>query len=264
MSARRTAPHNACTVSNERLFLSFLIVVHLVAISASAIPDPVSLEAIKSEEPTSGANEWLTPVLNRFVAKLTPVEADAFRFTTPVRALTRTYIQAGLLQKWDMFANPVRVDVYVRVAQYVASSQQPGRVRVFQELALPAQHEDEVRLTHKFRDKAVLNAFEALAASRRDEVGTDPDAALKPIARYFRNRFRTSYLTPDETILRTEVWFGTAPIPPKGERVSDSQLEERWRVLQRYWNGRVEEQFASTTVQREADIVWSLAYAEKP
>jgi hypothetical protein len=251
-------------VSSERWFLSFLIVVHLVAISASAIPDPLLVEAIKSEEPVSGANERLTPVLDRFAATLTSVEADVFRFTTPLRALTRTYIQAGLRQKWDMFANPVRVDLYVRVAQSVASSQQPGRVRVFQELALPAQHEDEVRLTHKFRDKAVLNAFEALSANRRDQVEADPDAALKPIARYFRNRFRASYLTPDEMVVRTEVWLGTAPIPPKGERLSDSQMEERWRVLQRYWNGPVEEQFSSTTAQREADIVWTLEYAEKP
>ena len=67
-----------------------------------------------------------------------------------------------------MFANPVTADQYVRVVHYVESSREAGRIRMFSELALPAQRENRVRLVHRFRDKAILNSFETFAANVRD------------------------------------------------------------------------------------------------
>lgn len=209
----------------------------------------------------------MTPVLDGAVAILRRLEAQAFQLTVPVRELTRIYVQAGLRQKWDMFANPMTADQYVRVVHYVRTTREPGRIRVFRELVLPAQQEYRVRLIHKFRDKAILNSIETFSVNRRDHPEADPEAALKPISAYFTKQFASRYLAEDETAERFEVWFGVAPIPPTGDRVPDAQRQNRHEVLQRYWEGPVEGFSAKATepgsVEREADIVWTLAYVEK-
>ena len=268
----RPAPHNATatTLSSERWLLSALIAIHLVAISVSSLPDPRELDLVRpatAVRPPDSIAHIVTPVLDAIVAALTPLEAQAYRFTAPIRSLTRTYVQAGLRQKWTMFANPVIADQYVRVAHYVRSSREPRRVRVFQELALPDQREDRVRLVHAFRDKAILNPFEALAVNRFEHPGVDSFSDLDPIAAYFDNHFRAAYLTPDEAITRTEVWYGLAPMPATGDRLTDSRLDERWAVLQRYRDGPVDAPVPVAplqpgALQSESDIVWRLEHVQ--
>ena len=257
-------------MSSERWLISTLIAIHLIAISAASLPDPRELSLVGSAArpaaPADALARTVTPALDATVAALAPIEAQAFRLTAPLRALTRTYIQAGLRQKWNMFANPVTADQYVRVAHYVESSREPGRIRVFRELALPGQRENRARLVHMFRDKAILNSLEALAVNRLESHDAERSSDLEPVSAYFGNRFKTSYLAPDETVVRTEVWFGAAPMPPTGRRLTDSALQERWDVLQRYWDGPDETSPAATPPQRgalqgDADIAWRLDYA---
>jgi hypothetical protein len=258
-------------VSSERWLLSTLIAIHLVAISAASLPDPRELDLVRpaaAVSPVDRIADIATPALNATIAALTPLEAHAYRFTAPIRALTGIYIEAGLRQKWNMFANPVTADQYVRVAHYVRSSREPGRVQVFRELALPGQPEERVRLVHMFRDKAILNSSEAFAVNRLKDAGADRVSDLDPIAAYFSNRFRAAYLAPDETITQTEIWFGAAPMPANGERLTDSQLEERWAALQRYRDGPVDAPVPVAplqpgAVQGESDIVWRLEYVQK-
>jgi hypothetical protein len=269
----RPAPHNAptITVSSERWLLSTLIAIHLVAITAASLPEPRELNLVNASATPGPRGDALArtvkPVLDAVVAAVAPLEAEAFTVTKPIRALTRTYIQAGLRQKWNMFANPVTADQYVRVAHYVGSSRDPGRVRVFQELVLPGQHENRPRLVHRFQDKAILNALEALAVDRLDHPGEQHYADLDPIASYFGNRFKAVYLAADETMLRTDVWFGGAAMPPVAGRLTDDQLQERWTVLQRYWDGPVDTPVNVTPLQPgalegEGDIGWRLDYMQ--
>jgi hypothetical protein len=257
-------------VSSERWLLSTLIAIHLVAISASSLPDPREVDQFRppaAVQPADSISHVVTPVLDAIVNALAPVEAQAYRFTAPIRALTRTYVQAGLRQKWTMFANPVTADQYVRVAHYVRSSREPQRLRVFWELALPGQPEDRVRLVHAFRDKAILNPFEALAVNRFEHPGADRFSDLDPIVAYFDNHFRAAYLTPDEAITRTEIWSGLAPMPATGDRLTDSQLDERWAVLQRYREGPGDALVPVVPLQpgafqSESDIVWRLEHVQ--
>ena len=256
-------------MSRERWLVSTLIAIHLVAISASSLPDPRELDLLRASpgQPIDAMARTVAPPLNAAVAALTPLEAHAFALTAPTRALTRIYIQAGLRQKWNMFANPVTTDQYVRVAHHVESSQDQGRIRVFRELVLPGQREDRPRLVHMFRDKAILNSFETLAINRTEHPEAENYSALDPVAAYFRNRFTTAYLAPGETVQRTEVWFGAAPTPPVGDRLPDSQVQARWSRLQRYWDGPVDVPAPRTptepgALESEADIVWRLEYVQ--
>jgi hypothetical protein len=257
-------------VSSDRWLLSTLITIHLVAISAASVPDPRELDFVRSAgaaPPFDSVARIAAPVLNAIVAAFAPVEAHAYGFTAPIRALTGIYVQAGLRQKWNMFANPVAGDQYVRVAYSVQTPREPGRIRVFRELALPGQPEDRVRLVHMFRDKAILNSLEALVVNRLEHPDAERSSDFDPIAAYFSNRFRTTSLTPDEAITRTEIWFGLAPTPPTGERLTDSQLQERWAVLERYRDGPVDAPAAGAPLQPgafqgESDIVWRLEYVQ--
>jgi len=254
-----------------RGLISAFIAFHLVALAVESLPEPEQLRpAERNPSTTSHAlSAALTPTLDRIAAEIRVVEPTIARAVAPLRLVTRPYVTVSLTQKWDMFSNPLTIDQYVRVDQYVAS---PGSrdARVFQELVLPAQREDQPRFVHKFRDKAILIARDATLVSRaRDSIAAQPSDGLRPVARYFRNRFLRNYANPDERVIRTEVWRGDAPLPPLGERISERQLAGRLAVLQRYWDGPSERAPSITTpevgaVQREADIQWRLEYAERP
>jgi hypothetical protein len=251
-------------VSSEKSLISTLIALHLAAISASSLPDPRELKLVRAADgtpPQDAIARTVTPALDAAVAVLIPLEAHVFRATAPIRALTRPYVQAGLQQKWNMFANPFAADQYVRVRYHVGSSVQPGRIRLFQELVLPDQREDQPRLVHKFRDKAILHAFETLSVRRVDHP--DAVADLNPIAAYFARRFKAVYLAQDEMVLATEVWFGAAPIPATGHRLTDAQLQQRSAVIERYREGPMEVpgpvmRLEEGALQSESDIVWRL------
>ena len=190
--------------------------------------------------------------------------------TKPLRVLTDPYMSVGLRQKWNMFSNPMTVDQYVRVDQYVESPATPLSIRIFRELAFPAQREDRVRLVHAYRDKAVLNALEAfsIARSRRKDVEPAP-ADLRPLTKYFRNRFQHNFLNGEEHVVRTDVWFGQADIPPPGQRLTAEQRESRIAALATYWDGPAEAGRSPLPPRlgaslREDGIVWRLEYIEEP
>ena len=256
----------------QRWLLSALIVFHLVAISVAAIPPPGELNPIQLRHPPGddALAAALMAILDRGAGWLARIEPHVFDMTEPVRQLTRPYIRIGLRQKWNMFSNPVTVEQYVRVDHYVVSSESPERFRVFQELALPAQREDRVRLIHKFRDKAVLNALETFSVMRATRAASDTlPRDLVPLARYFRNRFQNEYLDTDERVVRTDVWFGQAPIPLPGHRLGKAETEAHLKILERYWQGPSESVFPGTrpdpgAAQREGDLVWKLEYVDEP
>jgi hypothetical protein len=249
-----------------------VIVLHLVALVVSSLPDPGELNPVQPRRAIDNhtISAAVTPALDRGAAWLRAIEPGIVNAVKPLRVLTQLYISVGLRQTWNMFSNPMTVDQYVRVDHYVESTASQQSVHVFRELALPAQREDQVRLVHKFRDKAVLNALEAFSIARtRKEKNQPPPGDLQPLARYFRNRFERDDLNADERVIRTDVWFGQAPIPPPGERLTSEQRESRLAALATYWHGASEITAASTApkpgaLQREDAIVWRLEYIDQP
>ena len=260
-------------MTTYRWVLSFAIVLHLVALVVSSLPDPGELNPVQprpSIDNHSPISVALTPALDRGAAWLRAIEPRIVNAVKPLRALTQVYISVGLRQTWNMFSNPMIVDQYVRVDHYVESTASPQPVHLFRELALPAQREDQVRLVHKFRDKAVLNALEAFSIARRQsEESQSPPRDLQPLAKYFRKHFERDYLKADERVVRTDVWFGQAAIPPPGQRLTQEQRESRIAALETYWHGASEITAASTppkpgALQLEDAIVWRLEYVDQP
>ena len=251
--------------------ISAFIAFHLVALAVNSLPDLREWSPVRRSPAIdfSTLSADVTPVLDRIAASLQVLEAAIVRIVAPLRPLTEPYITIWLEQKWDMFSNPLPADQYVRVDQYVVASGSQ-RVRVFEQLAAPAQREDQPRFVHKFRDKAVLVVRDEFLATRARDAGlVGPPRDVRPLARYFRDRFSREYLNSDEHVVRTEVWVGGAPIPPPGQRLTDGQREKRLAVLQRYWDGpseRTTNIFAPPVgaAQQEGDIVWTLEYAERP
>jgi hypothetical protein len=212
----------------------------------------------------------VAPALDRSAAWLRAIEPRIVNAVKPLRVLADLYNSVGLRQTWNMFSNPVTADQYVRVDHYVESTASPQPVHVFRELALPAQRQDQVRLVHKFRDKAVLNALEAFSIARAhgEENNQPPPRDLQPLVRYFRNRFERDYLKADERIVRTDVWYGQAAIPPPGARLTPEQRESRLAALATYWHGASEIPASIPlkpgALQREDAIVWRLEYIDQP
>jgi hypothetical protein len=265
--------HNAAgyLVTGQRGLISAFIAFHLVALAINSLPDLAQRPPVQPSRAIefNALSAAVTPILDRIAADLQMLEASIVRVVAPLRPLTEPYITFGLEQKWDMFSGPLPTDQYVRVDEYVVSAGS-RRFRVFQELVLPAQREDLLRFVHKFRDKAVLAVRDEFLATRtHDGQPVDTPRDVRPLAKYFRDRFRREYLNADEDVVRTEVWLGEAPTPPLGQRLSDGQREKRLAVLQRYWDGPSERP-TSTVVppvgatQPEADILWTLKYAERP
>jgi hypothetical protein len=174
----------------------------------------------------------------------------------------------GLRQQWNMFANPLPVDQYVRLGYYVSTA--AGPERLFQELVLPAQHEDRVRLVHQFRDKAVLNAFETFFRNLKSTPSPDSlPRDFMPLIRYFRERFKARHLRIDEQVARTDLWIGAATIPPRGHAVPSDVLQTRLAVLNEYFDGPIGVNASlpypkRESAQREADILWTLEYIDQP
>lgn len=249
---------------------SLLIALHLVAITVAAIPDPRELNPAEPllypHDDADGAP--LTPVLDRSALWLSSMEPRLFRATQPLRIVTRPYVSMGLRQQWNMFANPLPVDQYVRLDYYVSTAARPDRI--FQELVLPAQHEDRVRLVHQFRDKAILNALETFYKDLESTPSADPlPRDFLPLIRYFRERFRARHLRIDEQVARTHLWYGAAIIPPRGQTVPADVRQKRLAVLTKYFDGTIGVKASVPypkrgSAQREADILWTLEYIDQP
>lgn len=256
---------------------SALILFHLAALSLAAIPDPVKLRQMElrpraQPDPLAAI---VTPALDRASAWLTGLETTLFALARPVRTLTQPYVNGGVPQRWIMFSTPWTDDQYVRLDYYVASGARSGAPRVFRELVLPGQNEGHVRLIHKFSDKAIvgsLDAYRTALAKRYDsgdwgEGSGDslPPSEVTALMRHFRARFRDGSLAADEDVVRIELWYGEAPIPPPGKTVGAPVVRTRLDILAAYRDG-VPDGVAVTpyprrwTTYREADITWRLIY----
>lgn len=256
-------------MTKQRWAISLLITCHLTALVVASIPDPEGLAVAPPRLTEDGVmRSPITEFLDRSAARMAASVPVIRVVTSPLHVLVDPYMSVGLRQRWNMFSNPMIVDQYVRVDEYVQS--RGSSLRVFRELALPAQREDRVRVVHKFRDKAVLNSLEAfvVAVSRRAPSEPLPND-LEPVARYFRNRFRREYLHDDGQVVRTDVWFGQAPMPAVGQRRTAEERESRNATLAAYWDGPAEMPplFALPDVgaqQREGSIIWRLEYRDQP
>jgi hypothetical protein len=173
-----------------------------------------------------------------------------------------------------MFSNPGTDDRYMRVDYYYAGAGSASDVMVVRELVFPADDETGVRFIHRFRDKAIFNAAEAYFLRRdrietRESPSSDAREALLPVAQHFTRQFRLSHLTEGSRMIRTEIWYGSAPIPFPGKEPPDRDLLMRLTALDRYRDATVPPQRGALAppaigaTQREADITWMLVDVEE-
>jgi len=273
-------------MSPKRWALSLFFVWHLIAITLGSLMSPGAMPPIPApRHPTNDVfAAAITPSLDRLAARISPLPAAILRTAGPVGVLAADYLSlTGVSQSWKMFSNPPLVDQYLRIRYYVGGApaagedgQRPSWTAT--ELVLPAHREDRVRFLQgywdAFRDKAMTSALGRFDGGRSDRLNepntksSDLPEDLAPIARYFAGRFQKQVLRPDERIVRTEVWYGIAPMALPGELPDLARVEERQAVLRRYYEGPVEDHFGTPvvppyrSVQDEADIVWFLKYFE--
>jgi len=257
-------------MSAWRLALSALIVYHLAALSIDAIPPPSSLIRVGSIRPpqTTVVARYVTPILDRVALFAARANRYLFAIVSAPRRLTNPYIEAGLTQKWNMFSEPDTDDRYLRLA-YVVSPGPSEKPIVVRALVFPAHREDAVRLLHDYRDKAVMLVLREFAQDRTKHPDQTPTwSTFTPLVRYFRHRYEEEYLTRGRTVTRTEVWYGSAPMPPPGDRLDEQDVSTRLDVLRNYYDGPVPAIFTNGvsgsvgSQEREADIVWTLEHIE--
>ena len=248
--------------------LSFLLVFHISALAIDAIPAPRELTAPRevNSSPGRGVVGNLTLALDSVAVDLARADSVLFRWSQPLRRFTQLYINLGLYQRWLMFTAPVTQDQYIRIDLYTTASS--GELVRIQKLVLPTSREDRVRLLHDFQDKATVGlwtAFNDANASKSPDAPGHDDMTL--FVRFFKTDFRNQYLSSEDRIVRTEVWFGSAPILPPGGARTEDLVRERLSALPSYYGAGRRTPFHSTyqylgSQQREADITWTLAYFE--
>jgi hypothetical protein len=266
----------------HRTALSILLAWHVLAITIAAIPAPDTLETRASAPDLERESAFL----NAAASLLQSSAAWLWRAAGPLRSGANLWVRmTGLTQQWNMFSVPPQSDEYLRLRYFVESRPADGAgvQRVATELVMPAVREDRVRLAAGFRgayrDKLVSAAVTRFRAKRDRRLiapDTRPQALpddLAPIARYFARQFAERSLGPSERVVRVEVWHGTAPNPPPGER-NDLETSEayatRLSALQDYYAGPVETRTVVSryspyhALEREADIRWLLEYFEEP
>jgi hypothetical protein len=272
-------------MSAKHWMLSVFVVWHLTATTLGSLASP---GAVRPVDPPRHPDHdvvagTLTPALDSIAAAAAPMPDAVLRGAGPLRRLADLYLQTiGVSQSWKMFSNPPEVDWYLRARYFVGRSPDEGGpgepLWTATELILPAHREDRMRLVtsywDSFRDKAVTSALQRFHSKRHDGL-LKPDTKsselpddLAPIGRYFARRFQREALKADERILRTEIWYGVAPMPPPGGTLDRSETEARARVLWNYYEGPVERRFGRPVyplyhiLQWEADIRWYLEYFE--
>jgi len=255
-------------MSRFRWVVSVLLLYHLSAILVDAIPAPGELTRPKEVRHPEGRmmTRVLTPLLDTAALRLAELDSVLFRWSQPVRRVTQRYIKLGLSQRWTMFAAPARNDQYIRIDYFARTPS--GDLMRYQELILPKSREDRVRFFHDFQDKATSSlwtAFNQAAAQKvQDPSGVDE---LAQSLRFFKARFRLEHLSDRDQIVRTEVWFGSAPIPPPGDQQADEALRLRLAAVPSYYSDHRKTPFSGPysglgREERELDITWLLAYLE--
>lgn len=259
--------------------LSGLIVWHVTAVLLRATPDPAAQPPFVPAHPGTGWQGVVIAGMDAAGAAWAPAARAIGSLVRPLRPPFDLYIRVtGQTQTWAMFANPPRVDQYLRVRHYVQTSN--GQWWMATQLVLPSHREDQVRLVQSFRDsyldKALAVARDELYAHRTPALlgpDTRPDALpddLVPIARYYARTFAQQHLgSSGDRVVRTEVWAGTAPNTPPGGTRDEGMRNTRRAVLREYYKGAVAQRLHDPSyppyhaAEREVDIDWRLEYFEE-
>jgi hypothetical protein len=275
-------------MSAKQWALSAFFVCHVIATGLGAFQ--LSGFDLTVGPPRYPANDrlaaTLTPLLDSSAAVVAPALDGLLHATRPIGRLAAAYLDITALgQNWKMFSVPPAVHEYLKVRYYIGRREPGGPTSsalswTATELIMPAYREDEMRLRlfgayrDSFRDKAMSVALQRFRGNR-DQRLLRPDTTsaelpddLAPIGRYFASRFEREALGPDERILRTDIWYGAAPIPPPGTIPDRDATDRRWSVLREYYDGPVEDHFGRPVYpvyhagETEADITWILEYFE--
>jgi hypothetical protein len=266
----------------RRRLIAIFLAWHLFAIAVAALPPPDRLSQPTQRDPSASPGPVfyrITLALDAAARAVEIVESGLWRLTRPVHPAINYYLGlTGLSQNWAMFANPPTTAQYLRVRYYV-EPRGGGRAWVATELVWPSNREDRVRTFQSFRDsyrdKALAVASGRFYDRRKPAMitpGARPEELpddLAPVARYFSRAFARTHLDDTEEIVRTEVWFGNAPIPPLGTQLDEADRRERALALQAYYDGPVEQRLTVPAYppyhagEREADIEWLLEYFEE-
>jgi hypothetical protein len=262
-------------MSRSQRLISGFIIFHVLAITVAAIPAPDKTlpEYRSSEVGLTYLGRALAPLADAIVAPLRAFHVDAWSATHTLRAVARPYILATRhYEKWNMFWRPSRYHEYIALTYYVAV---PGSnlLRVHRELVSPAHGEGGTRLLNSpsdpFRDKAISLIIETYFDKVSRERARNPSAPLEPpqeilfpIVNAFARRFNATGIAADEALVRTELWRGTAPIPPPGQVTAPAVLDERRRTLEGF-QGRVDVVPTDRLPRlgdglQEADLTWIL------
>jgi hypothetical protein len=270
-------------MSAQRWAISLLLCLHFGAMALGSVPSPGAVQV--SEPPSSlgyvdAIAVHLRPILDNIVDIVVRFSSIAWQETRPLPQISSLYLHAlGLGQQWVMFRNPPQQDEYARVRYYVvktngASPDEPAWVAT--ELVYPLAPEDRPRLIRSFwytgRDVAIFSALRQFldVARVKEEASSAQDVPdnLAPVARHFARAFQRNYLTSDERLIRTDVWFGEAPTPPRGSSLPVFEREDHLEALRNYYQGMVEDHMPPRNfpprlaIEREADITWTLLYFE--
>jgi len=280
--------------------ISALLVLHLGALAVATVPsaDELRLASGKREQEANGGSVddedaisvRVRPVMETSGGLVSGFAGGAWALTMPMRSVAKRYVNTlGLVQNWQMFANPPRGSEYLRLRYYSA----PGAARiagrqdrawtVTTELVFPVAPDDQSHTMAAFwqahRDKAISNAFGAYFRARisRIDAGLPPPVAhdldgalartLVPVTRYFAARYVQTALPRDERLVRTEVWYGWGRSRARGEL--SVAPESRAGALARYYAGRSQQQVSRPpfqpldTLEREADLVWMLIHVDE-
>ena len=271
-------------MSFKRWVVSAFIVWHLIAILLGAFGTRVDVTPVASSgsPPGNALAATFAPALDRAALLAVAIPSIIEGIPRPIRTAIDSYLtMIALGQNWKMFSVPPKVHQYLRVRYYVApeaATDASGATWTATELIMPAHREDEMRWLQSYRasfiDKALAIALQSFQVTREkallkpDTRSADLPDALAPVARYYGRRFARRALQPEERLIRTEVWYGSAPIRAPGSLPDQAVIDARWEVLRKYYEGPVEDHFGRPvvsgyyTTEREADIVWVLEYFE--
>jgi hypothetical protein len=240
---------------------------YAAAILVATFPSPQQLRLAKA--PTPDDADVVASIDHAAVA-VASAGTWLYGISWPVRAVHATFVRAGLGQNWNMFSTPATFDEYIRLEYVVQNSRQPRLERRLVELVFPAHPEGEVRLWHRYRDKALHATLEAFLAAR---ISSNPALAgrhFDPVIRYFTGRLGAPSISADEVVVQTRVWYGKAENPAPGSTPNPDLARRRTQLLHGYGSGPVEPHHLGRRPpdlggqQTEQDIVWSLLYVAAP
>jgi len=225
--------------ANQRL-VCCLLIAHMTAVFVTAVPGLNDF----GEPLSRAASEPVTPLTSRLDAaadRLIWLHRAAYAITVPLRPLTVPYIRVtGLFQRWDMFSNPSRLQLYSRVGYRMRMPD--GTVTTEYEQVLPTGPTGVVKIFSayfdSFMDKAMNVAGETYRKRERqaladgESIPTDAMVqGLMPYTRYFGHRRERAGLPADTQLIAIEFWSGTAPLPTPGSSGPQSGTDPvTWRL----------------------------------